>query len=501
MPDTLPRETRASLVSIEPPLTRAKADKLEHVIVVVPRKVSAATWKRVPAADALRRLERRLGRPDAVPSAHTRLGNRLQTGISLCRLAPEATPFRRLEVARKLIAHALSSNPASLGLLVTGFDAGVEREITEALMSAALAATVAMPSHKSKKPKPHRLKRVAAIGTSLPNLDRIQATHEGNYLARWLTSLPPNELDTARYRQRVTELATERGWAMSFLDRAALEQRKAGAFLAVARAGDLDAGIAHLRYRPGDADARPDLALIGKGICFDTGGVNVKPAQYMRHMHDDMQGSAVALGVLSALTQLGSPLAVDCWLAISENLIGREAYKPAEVVTASNGTTIEIVHTDAEGRMVLADTLAIATGTKPRVMIDYATLTGACVTALTERYSGVFSNRAALNQLAIEAGAASGERVWPFPMDDDFDDELRSDVADLRQCRINAAGDHILAARLLSRFAGRTPWLHIDLAAGRHEGGLAHIPTDVTGFGVRLTLAMLLEHDLLGHCA
>ena len=129
---------------------------------------------------------------------------------------------------------------------------------------------------------------------------------------------------------------------------------------------------------------------------------------------------------------------------------------------------------------------------KPALIIDYASLTGTCVAALTERYSGVFSNRTAANALLQEAGAASGERVWPFPMDEDFDELLKSDVADIKQCSAETAGDHILGARFLSRFVPKElPWIHVDLSAGQHKGGLAHVPTDITGFGVRLTVELL----------
>src|SRR6202012_5406796 len=167
----------------------------------------------------------------------------------------------------------------------------------------------------------------------------------------------------------------------------------AGAFVAVARANAArSAGIAQLRW-PGRGRRRrtaqaPDVALVGKGILFDTGGVNLKPHRSMLDMHTDMSGSAVALATLLALVELDAPIAVDAWLAITENQIGPTAYRPQEVVTAANGVTIQVIHTDAEGRMVLADTLALAARTEPRFMIDFATLTGAAVYSLTERMSG-----------------------------------------------------------------------------------------------------------------
>jgi leucyl aminopeptidase len=241
------------------------------------------------------------------------------------------------------------------------------------------------------------------------------------------------------------------------------------------------------------------LALVGKGICFDTGGINLKPHKSMYQMHEDMQGSAVALGTLLALSELKAPCDIDCWLAITENETGARAYRPQEVVKAANGVTIQVAHSDAEGRMALADTLALAARDEPSLIIDYATLTGACVTALTERYSGVFTNRPEWHTALELAGRYSGERVWPFPMDDDFDSDLDSPIADILQCTPDSKGDHILAARFLNRFVpAQTPWIHIDLAAGNRSGGLAHIPTDFTGFGVRYTTHLLLDHDLLG---
>jgi leucyl aminopeptidase len=157
-----------------------------------------------------------------------------------------------------------------------------------------------------------------------------------------------------------------------------------------------------------------------------------------------------------------------------------------------NGTSIQVIHTDAEGRMVLADALGLASTKKPRAIIDYATLTGACVNALTERYSGAFSNRPHARTLIESAGSSSGERVWCFPMDSDYDTDLESSVADVLQCAADGKGDHILAARFLSRFVPNDiAWLHLDLAAGTRHGGLAHIATEITGFGVRYTLDLL----------
>jgi leucyl aminopeptidase len=167
-------------------------------------------------------------------------------------------------------------------------------------------------------------------------------------------------------------------------------------------------------------------------------------------------------------------------------------------VRAANGVTIQVVHSDAEGRMALADVLALASRTSPDLIIDFATLTGACVIALGDRYAGAFVNRPELRAAVEAAGRASGERVWSFPMDEDYDADLDSTIADILQCTPDSKADHILAARFLNRFVPpEIPWLHIDLAPSNRSGGLAHIPTDFTGFGVRFVTELLLEHDVL----
>ena len=218
----------------------------------------------------------------------------------------------------------------------------------------------------------------------------------------------------------------------------------------------------------------------------------------MLTMHTDMAGSAVALGILTALTEQGYPHPVDAWLALAENRIGPASYTQQDVITAVNGRTIQVMHTDAEGRMVLADTLALASRTRPACIIDFATLTGACVMALTERMSGVFTNRPALRSIVEAAGKRSGERVWTMPMPADFDEDLESPVADVVQCLLDGKGDHIYASRFLSRFvADGIPWLHVDLSSAERAGGLAHVTTPITGFGVRLGTALLTDSDFL----
>ena len=218
----------------------------------------------------------------------------------------------------------------------------------------------------------------------------------------------------------------------------------------------------------------------------------LKPAKYMQGMHEDMNGSAVALGILLAASQMQLPIKLDCWLAIAQNHIGPEAYKQNDVVIALNGTSIEIVHTDAEGRMVLADTLTLASREKPDAIFDFATLTGSMVAALGDRMSGVISNRPQLACQAVGAGNKSGERVVAFPYDDDYDCDLDSDIADIKQCTLDGGGDHILAARFLGKFIENdVAWLHTDLSSAHRKGGLGAVDSNTNGFGVGFGVELL----------
>jgi leucyl aminopeptidase len=357
-----------------------------------------------------------------------------------------------------------------------------------------------MPRFRSKADTKTHLRKITVFGKRNNKLiERTVAEGHSLNLVRWLTALPPNVLDAGNYRKAINELAKENNWKTKFYDEAALRKLGAGAFLAVSQGNArADAGIMHIKYRPKKQVGSPELALVGKGIVFDTGGTNLKPFKGMLDMHEDMAGSAVALGTLLAISELKVPFAVDCWLAITENRISAKAYKSRDIVTASNGTTIEVIHTDAEGRMALADTLALAGKKKPKLIMDFATLTGTCVSALTERYSGAFSNREELHEKIHAAGRSSGERVWTFPMDKDFDEELRSRNADVLQCAASGGGDHIQAARFLQRFVPKdSAWIHFDLSSASRTGGLAQVPGGPTGFGVRFSLDLLLDQKIL----
>jgi leucyl aminopeptidase len=499
----LPPESTVSIKARPGAASTTSLARADGAAFVVAGEQPEKSLRRLPHASLWLKLYRSASRGAHPPILTARLPNAAHTLAAVAFARADRSGYERLELAGKLMREVLKPGVVRLACQAEGFDATESAAWHDALACAALAASALMPDRKSTATPPADLRSVTVHGARIDDFGRIIAESAGNHLARWLATLPPNELDCIAYRDTLRDLAQREGWAFRFYDERALERFGAGAFLAVARANaHRGAGIVRLRYAPAGRRAAVRVALVGKGICFDTGGINLKSHKGMYLMHGDMQGSAVAVGTLLALARSRAPLTIDCWLALTENEIGPRAYRPQEVVRAANGTTIQVVHSDAEGRMVLADTLALASRDKPRLVLDFATLTGACVNALTERYSGAFTNRPEYHARLQDAGRDCGERVWCFPMDEDFDTDLESPIADVMQCTLDSKGDHILAARFLSRFvAPDTPWVHLDLAASERKGGLGHVPTEFTGFGVRYAMRLLCDPEFLAGLA
>ena len=461
-----------------------------HLLVLMPK--SKTLPRDVPHRELLTVVLKRRGIkveefPDISVSANAADGSLIVWAM----LNFDKTRFALQTQARKAVQILLDEQPANITIVVQGGQTQ-SRQSAKAAVYAAWLNGASLPLHKKKSDQRKPLNKIALYGYADKKLfDALKAQAEGNLLCRTLTVLPPNELTPGLYRKRVKELAKQNGWQLKEFDLKALRKMGAGAFVAVAQGShDEDAAIVHLTYK--SPKAKQTVALVGKGICFDTGGHNLKPARYMHGMHEDMNGSAVALGILLAATRQKLPVNIDCWLAIAQNHISPKAYKQNDIVKALNGTTIEIMHTDAEGRMVLADTITLASREKPDLLIDFATLTGSMAVALGARYSGVLGNREALLQQAIQTGQQSGERLCAFPMDEDYEQALDSKVADIKQCTLDGEADHILAARFLKRFLENdVPWLHVDLSSSRCDGGLGSVVSDVTGFGVGWGLGML----------
>ena len=454
--------------------------KMSHVLVILPSNdVVPADCPERPLL--LATLARRQVDADELASdpqvANTSSGGLL---VWLMLDAGKST-FENLSLLRQGLEILLDEEPARLDVLIMP-KTGAPGWAAELATYVALANGAPLPNRKQKD-APRALTELRVWGVA-GQPEQASALAEGNLLARTLTVLPPNELTPIAYRVRIGELAEAFGWEREVFDLPRLRQMGAGAFVSVAQGSAAgDAAIVRVSLIPANAQGR--VALVGKGICFDTGGHNLKAADSMIGMHEDMAGSAAVLGILLAASRLALPLRIDAWLALASNDISPQAARQGDVVTALDGTSIEIVHTDAEGRMVLADALVLAGRGDPDLIVDFGTLTYTMIHALGTRYSGIFASSEELGQLAVRAGASSGERICAFPMDEDYEEELDSKVADVRQCSLDDdAPDHILAARFLKRFVGERAWLHVDLSAASCEDGLGAIASDQTGFGV-----------------
>jgi leucyl aminopeptidase len=464
-------------------LSEAELRRTRHALMVLPRADTLASLRGMPAVDALSSaLARRKKKLADLAKSPVAIESQSGALVAWVMMDPSRSVFERQTLLRRGLQLLLAEKPDSLAISIHG-PAARRKEAAEQAVYAAWVNGARLPQRRQKSENAD-LQAVRLYGVRSPDgYSKQRAVASANLLCRELTVLPPNELTPGRYRARVKQLARRQGWQHEEYDLKRLRKMGAGAFVAVARgSADEDAAIVHLRYRPGRA--KHSISLVGKGICFDTGGHNLKPARSMHGMHKDMNGSAVALGIFLAATEARLPVNLDCWMAIARNDISPKAYHQNEVVTALNGLTIEIVHTDAEGRMVLADTLALAARARPDLVIDFATLTGSMHVAVGERYSGIFATTDDLARRSIAAGQAAGERVCLFPMDDDYDEALDSEIADVKQCTMDGEADHILAARFLKRFTDGRPWIHVDLSAARCKGGLGAVATDINGFGV-----------------
>jgi len=468
-------------------ITAKSLEGAGHALVLLP---VSKTLPELPGSAELKAvMKRRELKIDALAKSPVAVQLAGGTLAVFAMLKADASTFETHELVRKALAYLMAEHPRSLALAVFGEEAFKARA-AEAAVYAALVNAVPLPSRKSKTDTV--LKSMQLFGyKSASGFARAQALAEGNLLTRSLTVQGPDELTPGVYRKRIKALAKQYGWTVEEYSFDKLKKMGAGAFCAVAQGSPAkDAAIVRVSYKGKAGKARP-VAFVGKGICFDTGGHNLKPAKYMQGMHEDMNGSAVVLGILATASKLKLPVALDGWVALAENHISPQAYRQNEVVTALNGTTIEVVHTDAEGRMVLADTLTLAARSKPALIADFATLTGSMHYALGSRMSGVFATSSALAHSASRAATVSGERIVVFPYPEDYDSSLDSTVADVKQCSMEGEADHILATRFLSRFVGDTPWLHMDLSGHSCKGGLGAVMSDANGFGVAWGLALL----------
>jgi leucyl aminopeptidase len=337
------------------------------------------------------------------------------------------------------------------------------------------------PPAEERKPKLEQVTVLSGSGDEAREaVARGESIGMGYALARRLAQMPGNLCTPDYLAETAREIGARHSIHVSVLGREELAAEKMGAFLAVAQGTPLEPRLIALEYRGGATGAKP-LVLVGKGLCFDTGGISIKPAERMEYMKFDMCGAAGVLGAMEAIARLELPLNVVGLVGSTTNMPSGTAYKPGDVIVASNGKSIEVVNTDAEGRMVLADVLVYAKRYDPAAVIDAATLTGACVIALGHNATGVFGTDDALVQEVLAAAKRASEPGWPMPLWEEYKEQIKSDVADIKQTGGRAAGS-ITAAMILREFAEGYPWVHLDVAGTAYsESDLVAIPRGPTG--------------------
>lgn len=374
-------------------------------------------------------------------------------------------------------------------------------ELTVATVEGLLFGAYEYTAYRVTGPKPKPLAKatvsstVAKASGTKTGVKRAQVVAQEQAWARDLVNQPPLDLYPASFAADVKKHFTGTEVKVQITDEKALARQNCGGLVGVGRGSARPPRLVTLTYKP--AKAKAHIALVGKGITFDSGGLCIKPADGMKTMKCDMAGAAAVAAATAAIAALDLPIAVTTYLCLAENLTGSDAQRPGDVVTMPNGKTVEIINTDAEGRLVMADGLVFASKTNPDAVIDVATLTGAAVLSLGQRTTAVLSNTDALRDEVLAAAGTAGEAMWPIPLLDELRPSMKSQVADVKHTG-ERMGGMITAALFLREFVGESadgeqlPWAHLDIAgpAFNEAGAYGYTPAGGTGHGVRTLVAL-----------
>jgi leucyl aminopeptidase len=357
-------------------------------------------------------------------------------------------------------------------------DAELEAGHAEALVTAVHDATYVYRHTKPSAPAASAMAKVTLLCRKADakavaaGMARGEAVAAGVLLARECANRPGNHCTPTWLANQAKKLGKEHGCKVEVLDRKDVEKLGMGSFLAVAQGSHEPLRFIVARYNGAAASVAP-VVLVGKGITFDTGGISIKPSGEMDEMKFDMGGAASALGTMRAIAQIKPKLNLVVIIPTCENMPGGAAVKPGDVVTSMSGQTIEILNTDAEGRLILCDALTYAERFKPAVVVDIATLTGACVVALGHHHSGLFCADDEVAEQLLAASRAALDPCWRMPLDEEYDDALKSNFADMGNIGGGRAGGAITAAMFLRRFTKKYPWAHLDIAGTAWKSGAA----------------------------
>jgi leucyl aminopeptidase len=449
------------------------------------------------------------GKPNQVSIVHVAPGERVRANrVVLVGLGkPKELSLEKLRQAMGTAAKAIRDVGAAsfavavedpAPLLTTLPAANRVREVSQALVESAILGLYQFTVyHTERKDETKSVRRMTVLVSDPPALAQAQqgarqgeVVGEAATYVRDLCNHPANVVTPTYIANEAKKVARERGVRCTVLDRSQMEKLGMGAILGVARGSHEPPKFIVLEYRGGPRSERP-VALVGKTITFDSGGISLKPADNMEQMKADMTGGAAVLAAIRAAAGLRLPLNVVAVIPATENMPGGRAIKPGDVLHSLSGKTIEVINTDAEGRLILADGLTYAQRFKPAALVDIATLTGACVVALGNHAIGVLGNNDKLIGDLKSAGEQCGERAWQLPLWEEYYEQIKSDVADLKNTG-GRAGGTITAAAFLSKFAGDAVWAHLDIASTDwSERERAYIPKGATGVGARLLIQFL----------
>jgi leucyl aminopeptidase len=377
---------------------------------------------------------------------------------------------------------------------------GTGAEQVQVIAEGVVLANYDVDHYRTERDRDSGIDSFVLAGENLPATEELKSAAErGREVAeaanftRDLVNEPANRMTPTILARRAREMATQIGLEYQELGAEEILSLKMGAFLAVAQGSDEPPRLLVLRYLPSDAPESPVIGLIGKGITFDSGGISLKPSQDMHEMKTDMAGGAAMLGVMQAIAQIKPKVRVIAVIPATENMPSGKAYRPGDVITSMSGKTIEVLNTDAEGRLALADSLTYARQLGCNVLIDAATLTGAVMVALGNITTGVFGRNQEWVNRMLASASQTGEKMWQLPVDDDYRELYKSSIGDLANTG-GRYGGAITAAMFVGEFAEDTPWVHLDIAGTRWSNEeKPYLSKGPTGIPVR-TLVHLLTH-------
>ncbi len=387
--------------------------------------------------------------------------------------------------------HALKRGWKNVGVIAPASSNMEHDEIQMAVVEGVMLADYDFVACKGK-PEAKRIEKVEVFTNGddvrkvRRRLPQIEAGAAACHLVRDLVNMPPSDLNPETFADKAKEIAKQNKLGVSVMDAKTLANDNFNGVLAVGRGSVHEPKVVKLEYKP--KDAKKHIVLVGKGVCFDSGGLSLKPADSMETMKDDMTGAAIVLATVAACAQLQLPVQVTGLLGLVENMPSGSSLKPGDVIRSRSGKTIEVLNTDAEGRLVLADLLHYASQMEADHIVDFATLTGACMIALGDSVSGVFGEDQKLVDRLVEAGAVTGEHLWQLPLVAEYREGLKSQVADIKNITSKRWGGAITAAMFLKEFVNHASWAHVDLSGAWSSAERDYRPYGGSGEGPRWIL-------------